>query len=194
MNFGIGLTGAHRTGKSTLAEMYSEKYGIPYVKTQVSKIITDLGYSPNIQYDIKTRIDIQNKVLENTIELWETQTTPFITDRTPVDMVGYMIANATQDELTKEYDTYFVNYVEKCKAATNKYFKQIITIPPAIKVVEEFGKANTTKTYINHIAYVIHGFIDMNKNDMYNVTFNHMPVSFLTYSERMSYINYVRGL
>lgn len=194
MNFGIGLTGAHRTGKSTLAKLYSEKYEIPFICTQVSKIIKDLGYSANIQYDVNTRIKIQGVVLEETAKLWESQTTPFITDRTPIDMIGYMVANATQEELTKEFDPIFQEYIEKCLYFTNKYFNKIVIVPPAIPVVEADGKANTTKTYIGHIAYVINGVVDSHKLEMPNVHFDFMPKHVLSYSERLAYVNYIRGL
>lgn len=192
MNLGIGLSGAHRTGKSSLAKLFSDKYKIPYVETQVSKIISSLGFSSNVNYDISTRIDIQTEVLKETLKLWESQTTEFITDRTPIDMAGYMIANATQGELTKEFDEKFQEYINKCKEITNKFFGKIIVIPPAIPIVESEGKANSTKTYIGHIACVISGFIQLNKQDMPNVAFDLMPNSVLTYSERLAYVSYVR--
>ncbi len=193
-NIGIGLSGAHRTGKSTLAKLFSDKYEIPYVETQVSKIITGLGYSANINYDMVTRVKIQKEVLRETVKLWESQTTQFITDRTPIDMVGYMIANATQGDMTDEFDGEFQEYITECKETTNKFFSNIIVIPPAIPIVETEGKANTTKTYIGHIAYVISGFVELHKYDMPKVSFDLMPSYVLSYSERLAYVNYKKNL
>lgn len=190
MNLGIGLSGAHRTGKSSLAKLFSEKYEIPYVETQVSKIIKSLGFSSNVNYDMATRIDIQTEVLKETVKLWDIQTTEFITDRTPIDMAGYMIANATQGDLTIEFDGKFQQYINECKEITNKFFGKIIVIPPAIPIVESDGKANTTKTYIEHIGCVISGFIQLNAQDMPNVSFDLMPNSVISYSERLAYVNY----
>lgn len=193
MNFGIGLCGAHRTGKSSLAKLYAKTYGINYVETTVSSIIKDMGYNPNVQYDIVTRIKIQEEVMTKTVSLWETQKSPFITDRTPIDMIGYMIANATQDELTHDNDGQFQNYIDRCKEVTNKYFNTVFLIPPVIPVVHTEGKANTTKTYIGHIAYVISGFVDLHKNEMPKVKFDTLPTHAVSYNQRLAYVHYKRS-
>lgn len=194
MNLGFGLTGAHRTGKSTLARMVSEKYNIPFIQTQVAGIIKKLGYSANIHYNISTRIKIQHAVLEETVELWDKQQSTFITDRTPLDMVGYMIANATQDELTHEYDIEFQDYVSKCIFLSNQYFSNIIFVPPAIPVIEDEGKANITKTYINHIAYSILGCIELNKKHMPNVKFDILPEQVISLYDRVEFCEHLLGV
>src|SRR3569832_863688 len=60
----IGLCGAHRTGKTSLAKAYAKKHGIAFMETSVSAIFKELGLDPAASFDFKTRLDIQEVILE----------------------------------------------------------------------------------------------------------------------------------
>ena len=67
----IGISGSHRTGKTTLAKVLAEKQNIPFIQTQTSKIFQQYGLNPSQTLDFDKRLWIQNKVLEQSIPLWQ---------------------------------------------------------------------------------------------------------------------------
>ena len=60
----IGLSGAHRTGKSSLARAFAEKHGIPFVETSASQVFKDLGVDPAATHDFSTRLTVQEEILK----------------------------------------------------------------------------------------------------------------------------------
>ena len=64
----IGLTGAHRTGKTTLAKEYGIANDIPVVLTSASKVFHDMGLSPQEDYPIDIRMTIQENILKSFAE------------------------------------------------------------------------------------------------------------------------------
>lgn len=156
-NLGIGFTGSHRTGKSTLAKLMAERTGIIYNDASVSAIFARLGYDPSKDYDLKTRLVIQNAILDHSNAVWDSFEGMFITDRTPIDFMAYMIASAHQEEITSELDAEVQTYLSRCMDSANKYFGMIFEVLPAIPIVADSGKASITKTYVDHIAYLISG-------------------------------------
>src|SRR3569832_662701 len=81
----IGLCGAHRTGKTSLAKAYAKKHGIAFMETSVSAIFKELGLDPAASFDFKTRLDIQEVILER-LDAMYSMVAPVsfaIVDRTP---------------------------------------------------------------------------------------------------------------
>lgn len=159
MKYGIGLCGSHRTGKTTLAQAVSTELGIPFCQTRVSKVFSDLGYIPSVDYPLETRMLIQDAILTDCLEVWSHCDTQFITDRAPIDLMAYTIGSIRQEEITPELDKVIQNYLIKCVTATNMYFSDIIEIRPVIPIQPETGKANIMKSHIDHIAYLVSGII-----------------------------------
>ena len=52
-----GLSGAHRTGKSTLAKRVAELLHMPYVEYHGSAIFARLHLDPKQKYGLETRMD-----------------------------------------------------------------------------------------------------------------------------------------
>src|ERR1035437_11190687 len=92
----IGLMGSHNTGKTTLMHAYAEKNNLARIETSVSAIFKELGRDPAAVFDFRTRMDIQEHVLtrvdEGYAELDPKEQA--ITDRTPIDMLAYTMAEA----------------------------------------------------------------------------------------------------
>lgn len=161
---GIGFAGAHRTGKTTLAKAFAEKYEIPFVQTSISMTFRDLGYDPAKDYDLPTRLKIQNVVLDNEITKWSSYADTFVSDRTPIDMIAYTLASAHQEEITTDLDIQLQNYINRCIDVNNTYFGYVFEVLPAIQVIHEEGKANIVKSHIDHISLIISGIC--NKDDI----------------------------
>src|SRR5215210_6620606 len=89
----LGLCGSHRTGKSTLAKVIAQRTGKPYVKTITSSVFQEHGIDPALPMDFETRLRVQQQVLIAAGEVWQSEDQSFITDRTPIDMMAYTLAD-----------------------------------------------------------------------------------------------------
>lgn len=154
----IGLCGAHRTGKTSLARLYAQKTGIKFVETSVSAIFRDLGYDASVTYDFDTRLTIQEEVLKRVDAIYaEHAGTDFITDRTPIDMAAYLLADAIGDRVPPDCQVRVAQYVNNCFESTNKRFGLILLVQPGIPLVEEQGKAAMNVAYIEHLNSLMFG-------------------------------------
>lgn len=157
----LGVVGSHRTGKTTLAKMYAEKWNIPFVETKVSAIFKELGVDPSKLNDINERIGIQFEILRRTNELYKSANVlgGFISDRTPLDMLAYTLADIGNGLLSPETEALVAKYTQECIASTNKYFSTILLVQPGIPLVSEEGKAAMSQAYIEHLNTIILGLI-----------------------------------
>jgi hypothetical protein len=151
----IGLAGAHRTGKTTLAQAVSRTRGIPFAKTDTAALFKQRGLTPCQSLDFKTRLQIQQHILTAAFEIWETQPATFITDRTPLDFMAYTLADI--QGATEVNFTSLEKYLEGCFEVTNKIFTMLVVIQPAIPLVYEEGKAALNKAYLEHLNTIIVG-------------------------------------
>lgn len=151
----IGLCGSHRTGKTTLAEAISQKTGMPFVKTSTSEVFKNHGLDPSKPMDFRKRLWIQHKILDTAKHLWHAEQKQFITDRTPLDMAAYTLADiqgATEVNFLE-----LEGYLNRCFEVTNQLFKVLVLIQPGIPLIHEEGKAALNESYLEHLNYLIFG-------------------------------------
>ena len=154
----IGLCGAHRTGKTSLARAFAEKHGLEFVQTSASQVFKDFGMDAATRYAFDTRLSIQEEILKRFDAQYATVgAKPAITDRTPLDMLAYTLAEAAQDHVPAELQDRFKKYVQSCIDVTNKRFGVLLVDQPGIQVVEEEGKAALNDAYIEHLNSIILG-------------------------------------
>ena len=154
----IGLCGAHRTGKTTLAIALSKKLNMPFVEIGTSKLFSDRKLDPAKPMDFKTRLYIQRVILNHAESIWFEMDESFICDRTPIDMAAYTLAEAQGDTLDKELEWELADYLRDCQEVTERFFGYLFLIPPAIPLVDEVGKASLSQGYIEHIHRLCVGF------------------------------------
>ncbi|PZV00021.1 MAG: AAA family ATPase [Pseudanabaena sp.] len=155
LNGNLGLCGAHRTGKTTLANALASQLNIPFVRTTTSQVFAQLGLDPAEPMDFKTRLFVQNHVLDAAEQIWQSSASPFISDRTPIDMIAY-----TLGDIQGKTDVNFVllsQYIDRCFASTNQFFQHLAIIQPGIPLVYEEGKAALNAAYIEHINVLVIG-------------------------------------
>lgn len=153
------LTGAHRTGKTTLAKAFSERSGIPFIKTGASQVFIDMGLDPKIDYPMEIRLDIQKKIL-NSFELQcKSVAGLFITDRTPIDFMAYTLADCQRGNIPVHLHEPLEKYMTDCINLTNWLFPVLIVVQPGIKLVEAPGKAPAHTAYVEHINHLIMGIM-----------------------------------
>lgn len=155
----IGLCGAHRTGKTSLARAYAEKHGIAFVETSVSAIFKDLGHDPSATFDFKTRLDIQEVILERLDVVYGAlnPAEQAITDRTPIDMLGYTMSEAIGEAVSAADQERFAKYVDRCFDVTNRRFSCLVLVQPGIPLVYQPGKAIMNAAYIDHLNSLMLG-------------------------------------
>lgn len=155
----IGLCGAHRTGKTTLARAYAKKHGIQFLETSVSAIFKELGVDPAGTFDFKTRLDIQEVILKRLDAAYGSvpPNQQAITDRTPIDLLGYTMAEAIGEAVSVENQERFKRYVNNCFEVLNRRFSVVLLVQPGIPIVAEQGKAAANAAYIEHLNSLMFG-------------------------------------
>ena len=151
----IGLCGSHRTGKTTLAKEVSRRTGTPFIRTCTSEVFRRAGLDPAATMDFKKRLWIQEETLEAARGIWEAAGKSFITDRTPVDMMAYMLGDI-QGGTDADFNE-VEKYLERCFSAVNSFFDALVVVQPGIPLVHEEGKAALNPAYMEHLNYLILG-------------------------------------
>jgi hypothetical protein len=179
----IALIGAHRSGKSTLARAYAQRRNIPFVETSVSAIWRELGLDPAVTHDFETRLTVQEEILKRIDALYgRFAGLDFITDRSPLDMAAYTLADAIGDRVPAGCQERLAKYVNACFEVTNRRIGMVFLIQPGIPLVEEPGKAAINAGYIEHLNSLILGLsVDE------RLTSNHfyLPRTMLDFEARM---------
>lgn len=152
---GIGLCGSHRTGKTTLAACVSKEAKIPFLQTTTSEVFAAHGLDPAAPMDFITRLRIQHEVVAAAEEIWGAARGPFVSDRTPIDMMAYTLADiqgATHVDFAQ-----LAGYLDHCYQVTNSLFSHLVVVQPAIALVHEEGKAALNRAYMEHLNTLIIG-------------------------------------
>lgn len=155
MTKGVGLCGSHRSGKTTLAREVAARTGMTFVQTATSQVFARNGLHPSAAMDFTTRLWIQHKVVEAAETVWQGAAGGFISDRTPIDMMAYTLADIQGDTAVDFAE--LAGYLDHCFAAANRYFSQLVVIQPSIPLVHEEGKAALNKAYMEHLNVLIKG-------------------------------------
>jgi hypothetical protein len=155
----LGLCGPHRTGKSTLAKAFAEATGTRYVQTGASATFARLGFDPKKDYDFATRLKIQREILRDCNALYEKAGVRFITDRTPIDLLGYTLADVTRENVPLALAAGLDSYIAECYACVNQHFTTLVLVQPGIPLVEAEGKAPANPAYIEHLNALMLGLM-----------------------------------
>lgn len=187
----FGLVGCHRTGKSTLAQAVAEQHGMRFMPTSVTQYIGELGVTPA---DLTTRpfedrLNAQIHILRRLNEFY--QEIPMqdivITDRTPLDLLMYTVAevhaSAVSPELQKRYD----EYVKDCFDSANRWFSTLMIVQPGIPVQNAEGKGVINEPYMEHLNSLVIGLAYSNK---LKVPYYIMPRSRVDLDERVSTVKW----
>jgi predicted ATPase len=147
----LGLVGAHRTGKTTLARRFAEVSGYKSVETNVSDVFRDYGLDPREHYPLEKRLWIQLRILERLEATYAANKNYSVFDRTPIDLAAYMLADVSRQAISPYTDREIASYVEACLLVTNRYFSGVVVVQPGIPVVEDINKAPASASYMEHI-------------------------------------------
>lgn len=156
---GMGLTGAHRTGKTTIAEELVKHNEMPFVVSSASAIAAEMGIDLTKPLTFLMRLAYQERILEVYEALYQSQSEVFVADRTPIDLAAYLIAdipnNLTDEALIRRTNL----YVERCFAVTNRHFALVMQVQPGIRYVPAAGKPLPNSAYQEAINTIILGLL-----------------------------------
>jgi hypothetical protein len=183
----IGLCGAHRTGKSTLARAFSEQSGVPYVEVRTGDIYAACGLDPKLDYDFETRLAVQVKVLEGAVALYRHAGVQFIADRTPLDFLAYTMADVLRETVRGRAEAAFSDYMRACIAATNEHFTSLFLVQPGIPLQEAPGKAPANLPYMEHLNTLLFGLL---ADPRIEISHWFMPRNVLDLEQRIKTVRY----
>ncbi|MDY6991021.1 MAG: AAA family ATPase [Pseudomonadota bacterium] len=149
----LGLIGAHRCGKTTLAEALALRMHWPLIKTQVSQVFKQAQLQPHQPLDFATRLRIQTQILHTARENWQAE--HFVTDRTPIDFMAYTLADIHGKTVVDMHA--LEEYLVDCFETINQIFTHLILLQPGIPLVYAPGKAALNKAYIEHLNTLMLG-------------------------------------
>lgn len=156
---GLGLCGASRSGKSTLARAWSETHGVNYVTLSTVEVLKSIGFDCKEIVTVDDRITAQKAMVKRAYDVFTSANrTNFVSDRTPLDIAAYMLADIPMAaELTDRQHRMIGEIVEDCFDITNQCFRGLLLLPPVLPYVEEEGKPRENPSYSWHFHYLIHG-------------------------------------
>jgi nicotinamide riboside kinase len=156
----LGLAGTHRSGKSTLARDVAERAGIGYYDGSFGRLAKTLGYESVSKMDIAERLAMQHRVLDLYEREIRQDAGGRITDRTPLDMIAYLMAEVGMHAgLDEAASRAVVAYRDRCIALTRELFDAVFLLQPLPVYVVADGKPSGDPAYQQHIQMLIEGAI-----------------------------------
>ena len=138
----LGLVGAHRTGKTTLANILSNDI-LSKIPISISEMQAEIGYdSAKQDYTFAERVEIQEHLLISfkkklnsfTGLPLRTKICTRVSERTPLDLIGYATVNLP-DSPTQDQLDWLNSYADACIRLTNKFYHRIVLVQPGIEYV-----------------------------------------------------------
>lgn len=123
-----GLIGASGSGKSTLAQLVAEHMSMTFLPTSISESAKRHGYEAVGDLSLHDRIDLQYHLLDDMVKAIRGVERPAILDRTPIDMIAYMLCEVNMHSGKHLSDKDLVrieNYVDHCVDATQMNFAHV---------------------------------------------------------------------
>lgn len=155
---GFGLAGAHRTGKTTLCEyLHKTNPAIPFVRTSTKEAAAKFGFDVNNPGSYEQRLDWQEYLLDLYGRLFDQQGTAFFTDRTPLDLASYLIAEVPTGEIDPDWDRRTQRYLDRCIEMADRHFALIALIQPGIPHVQVEGAPLPNVAYQEKLNLILIG-------------------------------------
>lgn len=155
----FGVCAAHRCGKSTLAKRLSEDMGFHFFEASFGAIAKDLGWASAVdKMTLTERMAMQEAVLDEYVRRLYLAPRPFITDRTPLDMIGYTLGEVTMNGAMDEVLSLRINaYVTRCVHVARSQFDAMILLRPLPFYEVEVGKPPLNIAYQTAVQFIIEG-------------------------------------
>ncbi len=193
----ICLSGAHRTGKTTLAAALAKAIELEYFDTDISGAQKRLGFDSSKQdYTFEERIAIQeglydyfSDLLNASAKVAAEHKCTIIMDRSPLDLIGYTLSLAQASTLTEAQSDWLNGYIERCQNLTSHFVDVVVGIQPGIPLdPSKLSSAPSNVGYIEHINHILMGAIATHRG---NTSCYVMPRNITDPTARLDYMKYV---
>ncbi|PZR92038.1 MAG: hypothetical protein DI537_14530 [Stutzerimonas stutzeri] len=156
----FGLSGSAGVGKTTLAKAIAADLDLTYMPTSITECGKRHGFDPVAFMTLTDRLRLQEHLLEDHIEMIKAAPRPLIVDRTPIDMIGYLMCEfhmqshlfATAEEI-KQADA----YVEKALSAAVTHYDAIFLIGQLDSYEVAPTRPADNRAYQSHSQLVMEG-------------------------------------
>jgi len=183
LGLGIGLSGAHRTGKSTIAKKLAEDRGWTYVESIAGGLVKEMGLDVSVM-TWEDRIRYQTALFNQFKAFYEAQTEPFIADRTPLDLATYLLMDLPPVNHPTVME-YVNKYVQGCLRMTQQYHVIVGLVQPGIPYVEEPDKPVFDSARQEKFNFICRGLIS---DDRMSIDRFVVPRDITDFEERVDYI------
>ncbi|CAO3459581.1 hypothetical protein [Azospirillum argentinense] len=155
----IGINGAHRSGKSTLAKALSERLGLPYLDANVTPELLARGFDQVAPMSAERRLACQEMRLELFAAKIAAAPRPCITDRSFLDIAAYSLAELTRMQEDPALGGAVAEHVERCVHLTRLHFDHLIALRPLAGFEIADGHAPPNRGYQDHIQFLVDGMM-----------------------------------
>jgi predicted ATPase len=180
------LSGAQRTGKSTLARLFAEENSIPFVETATSAVFSALKIDPKAELSFEKRLGVQEiilKFLERQYVHAASVAPVWIADRTPIDFMAYTLADIQRSTLVgKPWLAEMVqDYMKRCYESANRWFSTIVLVQPGIPLADAPGKAPACAGHQEHHNALCLGLM---ADERLHCKYFHIPRRYVSLDDR----------
>lgn len=158
-----GISGSSGTGKSTVATMVADAMSLTFVRTSITDCARKHGFDAVGNLSITKRIELQFHLLNDMLDLIEKADRPAILDRTPIDMIAYMLGEVgmhSHEALTMEQMKLVETYVGMCMNAARKHFDHIFLLGPIPVYFEVSTRPALNPAYQVHTQMIMRGALE----------------------------------
>lgn len=163
----FGITGAHRSGKTTLAAKIAEELDIEFYATSTSEVARTMGFDAVGPMTLSQRIALQRGLLANHLDEINRRSRPLITDRTPLDFLGYLTCEFDMQSHHKLCEKELLEaevLMLDCINATRLNYDYLFYLSPLPNYIVETGKPAANKVYQRHFDLTLLGAIAQLRN------------------------------
>jgi len=176
----FGISGSAGCGKTTVAKQVAEDLGILFRPTSITECARRHGFDPVAPMSLTQRVALQKHLLEDHLEMIDGETRPLIVDRTPIDMLGYMLGEMhmqSHQELPGDVLNQVAKYAADCLEATVKHYDQVFVLSPLANYEVSGKRPAENPAYQLHTHFLmlggvmqisqrINGFAIINETDL----------------------------
>lgn len=128
-----------------------------FFQCSTTDLMREIGVEPVANLSIPERLKGQNHLLTRFLELLHAAPRPLITDRTPLDFIGYTLGEVTMHGVAPEHDALIQDYVDRCLEATRTHFDMIVMLRPLPSYEVDPTKPPPSRAYQTLVQSIIEG-------------------------------------